>query len=462
MTTDVQRDTSLTQLTREEPKVDQNEPWGDDKLKRRNAADALSKLIKAQRGSFVVSIDGDWGTGKTFFLERWKQQLENNNVKVVYFNAWRDDFFGDPLIPLLAEIMNTTQDATLNKRISGYMKNFMYANVRSLSSTHLGVTIPTLEDDIMKAYECQAETRDKLREALIDLIGRSSSDPPLVFIVDELDRCRPDFAIATLERTKHILDIPGLVFVYGLNRSELCKSIASVYGKINTDVYVRRFFDMEFSLPVVDRREYCMSLAKQYGMVTKAETAQLKDSEWLIREVVDVLSTIAGLSLRDIEQCTRIAAFVVINMASSSELRFPYNAIMAVIVVRFMNIDLYRQFVRREHVAGQMIDFLARHTTHSSWIAGIQAPLYAVCDEGRPEGSTALAELTRLAAGDDKMGSRVLAEATLSLSAEKRNGVVSALNDWLSGRPIDIGGRYFIEGRWHARLVALLELISVT
>lgn len=461
MTTDVQRGTSLTQLTREEPKVDQNEPWGDDKLKRRNAAEALSKLIKAQRGSFVVSLDGDWGTGKTFFLERWKQQMENDNVRVVYFNAWRDDFFGDPLVPILAEIMRTTKESELKEKVSNYVKRFASANVRSLSSKHLGLELPEFEGDVMKEYECQAETRDKLRNALTDLVRNSSPKFPLVFIVDELDRCRPDFAIATLERTKHILDIPGLVFVYGLNRSELCESIASVYGNIDTGVYVRRFFDMEFSLPAVDRREYCMFLAEQYGILTKAETAQLKDSEWLIEQVVDVLSTITGLSLRDIEQCTRIAAFVVVNMASSSELRFPYDAIMAVIIIRFMDIDLYRRFVKREHVAGQMIDFLAKHTTHSSWIAGIQAPLYAVCDEGRPGDTTALAELTRLAAGDDRTGSRLLATATLNLSVEMRDGVISTLSEWLSGRA-HISGRHFFEGHWHARLVALLELISVT
>ena len=72
---------------------------------------------------------------------------------------------------------------------------------------------------------------------------------PLVFIIDELDRCRPTFSIELLERVKHIFDIPGIVFVFGINRDELCHSIKSVYGEIESGIYLRRFFDVSLSLP---------------------------------------------------------------------------------------------------------------------------------------------------------------------------------------------------------------------
>ena len=71
----------------------------------------------------------------------------------------------------------------------------------------------------------------------------------MVFIIDELDRCRPTFAIELLERVKHIFDVPNLVFAFGINRDELCSSLQSIYGNIDADVYLRRFFDMEFTLP---------------------------------------------------------------------------------------------------------------------------------------------------------------------------------------------------------------------
>ena len=70
----------------------------------------------------------------------------------------------------------------------------------------------------------------------------------MVFIIDELDRCRPTFAIELLERVKHIFDVPNIVFVFGINREELTKSLRSVYGEIEAEEYLRRFFDMELRL----------------------------------------------------------------------------------------------------------------------------------------------------------------------------------------------------------------------
>ena len=76
-----------------------------------------------------------------------------------------------------------------------------------------------------------------------------------MFIIDELDRCRPTFAIELLERVKHIFDVPNIVFVFGINRAELVKSLESIYGEIDAGTYLRRFFDMEFVLPEPTARE---------------------------------------------------------------------------------------------------------------------------------------------------------------------------------------------------------------
>lgn len=461
MTTDEQRYIiRSTRLTREEPQMNDEEPWADDRLKRQPAAEALTNLIRTQHGPFVVSLDGDWGTGKTFFLKRWRRQLEMDGMRVIYFNAWQDDFFEDPLVPMLAQIMNTVNDVAIRKAISEPVKALVCRNVQSVAHRFTGVTLPKFGDDILETYNCQVKHRERLREELKKL-----STDQLVFIVDELDRCRPDFAIATLERTKHVLDIPGLIFVYGINRREMCKSIASVYGDIDTDVYVRRFFDMEFTLPVSDSREYCSYLAKQYDMEIKVNNARLDDGAWFIEAVSGVLSTIGDLSLRDVEQCIRIATFVIINMTHGKGI-FHYKAIVAVIVVRLVNKELYQRFVHGEHVAGQMIDFLAKCTKRSSgiprWLVDIQGPLYAVCDESVPDGYvTASGELTRLLSGDSTTEPVLLANATTSLGKAQLGEVLSTLERWL--REVSaIGGRVILSRQWRLRLVALLELATGT
>ncbi len=69
---------------------------------------------------------------------------------------------------------------------------------------------------------------------------REETGHPLVFIIDELDRCQPTIAIALLERVKHICDVPDVVFVFGVNRLELTRSVQSVYGAIDAGTYLRR------------------------------------------------------------------------------------------------------------------------------------------------------------------------------------------------------------------------------
>ena len=94
-------------------------------------------------------------------------------------------------------------------------------------------------DRLLEEYLYQRASKDKLKKHLQDLAGEvvKETGHPLVFIIDELDRCRPTFAIELLERVKHIFDIPNMVFAFGINRDELCKSLSSIYGDIDVDVY---------------------------------------------------------------------------------------------------------------------------------------------------------------------------------------------------------------------------------
>lgn len=460
MTTGEPTDISLPRLTRDEPEVDKKEPWGDDKLKRQLAANALANLVKTQRRPFVVSLDGDWGTGKTFFLQRWKQQLENDQMKVVYFNAWQDDFFGDPLIPMLAQIINTVPDANdLRRAISEPIGSLLYRNIQGVTDKVMGAKLPDLGDNILKAYRSHKDNIDRLRQALTKV--SEWSQHPLVFIVDELDRCRPDFAVATLERTKHILDIPGLVFVYGLNRSELCKSIASIYGNINVNLYIKRFFDIEFSLPAADPRIYCSYMAEQYSM--SKTTARLTNGAWFIQAVLDVLGTMPGLSLRDIEQCFRIATFATANM--DRDATKPYcHAIVAVIVVWQTNHKLYQKFARGEHVAGQMIDCLVDRASSSGalpWLIETQPALYAVCDQNvSSAGATALGELAQLTQGNSIPKPARLAKATSTLNEQQLGNLVHSLRHLLSDVPTIEGRRVLDPRKWRMSVVSLLELAA--
>ena len=215
-------DTGPARSVRLEPEIAAANPWADDVLDRQSTSVALTNLVTKQKGPFVISLHGKWGTGKTFFLKRWQRQLDEDGHRAIYFNAWKNDFCNDPLIAMIAAL--DIPKATL-RQVAEYVKAITHQNVASLVKHHTGLQIPNIDDDILKSYEHQKSIIDRLRNDLIKFLKKEG---PLIYIIDELDRCRPDFAIATLERTKHVLDIPGLVFVYGINRHDMCESLKSL------------------------------------------------------------------------------------------------------------------------------------------------------------------------------------------------------------------------------------------
>ena len=101
-----------------------------------------------------------------------------------------------------------------------------------------------------------------LAQKVHDKTGR-----PLIICVDELDRCRPLYAIEMLERIKHLFNVPGIVFLLGMDRLQLCHSIQATYGDIDTDNYLHRFVDLEFVLPEPDREKFLEDLWDRYNLV---------------------------------------------------------------------------------------------------------------------------------------------------------------------------------------------------
>ena len=56
----------------------------------------------------------------------------------------------------------------------------------------------------------------------------------LVFLIDELDRCRPTYAVETIEKIKHLFSVPGIIWVLVMNKEQIESSIQKVYGTINS------------------------------------------------------------------------------------------------------------------------------------------------------------------------------------------------------------------------------------
>jgi len=250
------------------PKIPKEEPFNYDELDREPVANFLTDMLNTIDEPFVMSLTAPWGTGKTTFIEMWQQKLKNQDHASLYFNAWDNDFVDDPLVAFVGEIDERISDLT------GYdIPNRLKDLGTQLARRSIPVAIRLASAGLIDDKAVQAATGDELaagaedlfdaylqekglvsdfRDELMDFADQITEEKgsPLFFFVDELDRCRPDFALELLERIKHLFDVPGIVFILVVDPDQLRHSVKSLYGRgMDAQGYLRRFVDLEYKLP---------------------------------------------------------------------------------------------------------------------------------------------------------------------------------------------------------------------
>ena len=347
-------------LKRSEPAINEENPWCDDALGRSKVAESLTNLLRDQNSSLVISLHGHWGTGKTFLLKRWQQDLRTRRFQSIYFNAWEDDFCDDPLTAIIGQLAKSFSKGGFKDSVEMIKKTAKPLLVHSaigVVKTYTGISLKDIfSPNALRKNAEQRKHKDELKKRLAELAAnvKEETNHPLVFIVDELDRCRPTFAIELLERVKHVFDIPNMVFIFGINHDQLGKSIQSVYGRIDADVYLRRFFDFEFTLPAVDSERFCRFLVERFELEHFFESHSL-DPKWF-REFFPILCGCFGFSLRDIEHCIRSIAFFRRNINDDVPLRAVLISLL--VTLRLKNGPLYRGFVRGDRNGCEVMDYV--------------------------------------------------------------------------------------------------------
>lgn len=262
--------------------------WDKDLLGRREVADFLQNLLESDDEIKVINIDSPWGTGKTFFLENWKQQLEADRG-VVYFNAWKKDYTGDPFVSLVAAINDqlasqrglspeleslegfvekaskaiaATTPILMKFAAKGLLRRFTGIDADGAGEALQGVSDDVAEAAIQSLIENSAQEQKIVEdftnalEKLVVEVAKNKSDynnAPVYILIDELDRCRPTYAIELLERVKHFFNVPGCKFIIATDTAQLIHSVKAIYGHgFNSDEYLKRFFDLSYSLQVTE------------------------------------------------------------------------------------------------------------------------------------------------------------------------------------------------------------------
>lgn len=265
-----------------EIEIPDDNPFLNDKLGRSECADTFCKLVKqyADTGC-VVSLNGEWGTGKTTFVKMLMQKMINEGGHPLYFNAWENDYVSDPLVAILSELKELFPDSSKFDTVVScggkILANIVTSTTKSFLKNKLGIDTDLVNagiDDIgnllktdLEEYANQKKSFEEFRNALEDYIAdNAESDYPIVFFIDELDRCNPHFSVQVLERIKHLFDIPNIVFVLSINKQQLEHAINGYYGSADIDSrnYLRRFIDIEYSLPRPNGEVFCNYLYMTY------------------------------------------------------------------------------------------------------------------------------------------------------------------------------------------------------
>lgn len=214
-----------------------------------------------------IFINAPWGMGKTLFADAIKEYLSENyeEINTLYVNSWKMDFYDEPMKALIAEMsedsiitVESTEKAKKFLKNCGkiffgkILKNFLLKrfnlndkDIEEMKSFFNGLDTSELED--YKNYK-------KLLEEFKDTL--SKEERPKIIIIDELDRCRPDYAIQLLEIIKHIFDVKNIIFLFLINRKQLESIVSTIYMNSNLSTkYFEKFYDIELNLPEVNYEE---------------------------------------------------------------------------------------------------------------------------------------------------------------------------------------------------------------
>ena len=319
-----------------------------DKLGRGDFAARLTKAIQTfypyHEGAYVLGLNAPYGTGKTTFLEMWKSELENEKYKVVNINAWETDFDDEPIIPIANALIEQLGNDGKGEKLKRAAKAFTGAFALTLNSIvahSIGVnidevgkrvesdldekTVEKIGQEISSSFAQKKDMYAKLREALEEYV-ETLDGKPLIILVDELDRVRPNYAVEFLEAIKHIFSVQGICFVLAVDRQQLEVSVKQLYGDIDFKNYYLRFMTRETDLPEPKTENWDSFLS--HMMVEYFDEKKLKGIQFpfegrqkhIIQEHAKVLIKLFNFSLRQTQHLFRsYSQFIAIENSNKAD-----------------------------------------------------------------------------------------------------------------------------------------------
>lgn len=245
-----------------------------DRLERARYAEFLTNYLAAEgkQRNYVLNLNAEWGAGKTWFIKRWYMELKAH-YPTVYIDAWQQDFSDDPLLTVISSIIEQLKAEAGSPQLSPYLSTKLASLLKAtapivtkalfkkvsginidevqevITADDAGKLVESLFQDTRKKTEAVQLLKHEIKQWVEAIIGKKKKQAPAFILIDELDRCRPSYAVEMLETIKHIFDIQGVVFVLATDTEQLQHAIKVIYGEgFDAQTYLGRFFKRRFYL----------------------------------------------------------------------------------------------------------------------------------------------------------------------------------------------------------------------
>ncbi|MFZ6761012.1 KAP family P-loop NTPase fold protein [Undibacterium sp. Ji50W] len=394
-----------------------NDIWTGDLLDRKAEGANLLYFLqqryikKAGEPGFVLALNGDWGSGKTFFIERVCRDATNFKHPTFVFDAWKNDFTKDPLLAFIAEFDSGLRDCYKEMPVTETVRQKIVETINDCWKPALtviggailkhtaGMSLQKLkeisfddEDEINSHVDDDEEAskgasdsgktefievKKKLNAILTQSLNAHRSmkasivrfkkklsllvkrlyetdgvELPILVFIDELDRCRPDYAVELLEGIKHLFGVPGVYFIVSTNISQLAHSVKAIYGEgFDGKTYLKRFFDLQYSMSTPNTNKFCRALASNmmlpdienivYGLKNRvtldATPVVSHDSISVMAYVLEIHVLTFRLTARDQVQVSTIVDAALLNL-KNKQIHIFFLVFLAVIYHRDLGV----------------------------------------------------------------------------------------------------------------------------
>ncbi len=370
--------------------ISESEGFEQDLFGRKAFGESLKNVIINSDDALVISLDGMWGEGKSTFVRMWQGILTEDGIPNIYIDAFSNDYVDNAFISVASAInsyieSNAKDSSSVN--VSTYKEKAKQIGIKLLSlGAKIGVKaitlgafekadielVKSLGEDIasnssdfvsdlieqqLSSHSADVQSFELFRKLLSELPNEieGNDGKPLVIIIDELDRCRPSYAVDFIEKIKHFFSVKNVVFLLVMHKQQLEVAVKNIYGsEIDAHSYLQKFINIETSLPkstdlhsMTDIAKYCEYLLNAH------EISHPKVNSDNLQRYIISLASYYNLYLRQLEKVyTNISIFA----ASSNNSTFFLPPLLSfLLVIKVIKPDIYAKLDKQKLSYNQLV-----------------------------------------------------------------------------------------------------------